>query len=85
MAYDKYDIDYHLTPRGWIKGTSEFFGVTDGSPEIPPDDRVLTEHLSVRQSSGYSDAHDSWRETWRSGSISDDELRALKKKFPRPE
>lgn len=81
--YDSFDIEYHLTPVGWVKGTEWEFNRKD--KEVPsPSDRVLTLLLSVRQSSGWSRESVAWKESWRAPSITDEELEILQKKFPRP-
>ena len=53
MAYDRYEVEHHLTPAGWVTGT-----VTDsGNQETivePPTDRVETWLYKMEQSSGWS-------------------------------
>jgi hypothetical protein len=82
MAYDNYEIDFHLTPNGWRTG-----GVnTTGSPdEIPPEDRVLTIRKSVYQRSGWSSEDIAWNEIWRSPATSEEELAILISKYPSPD
>jgi hypothetical protein len=82
MAYDDLETDHHLTPKGWIGGDSRFMGKTTNKKPIPPD-RVLTITQKVYQRSMYSSEEVTEWESWR-GSISDEDLRTLRKKFPFP-
>jgi hypothetical protein len=81
MAEDDLETEYHLTPRGWVIGTSHFFGNTE-KEIVPPADRVLTMVRRIYQRSGYSPEEKSWREKWRSRKVSDVDLAKLKSKFP---
>lgn len=81
MAVDKLETEYHLTPNGWVKGTSRFFRKAE--KEVPPPaDRLLTMVELIEQSSRWSRDETSWREEWRSPHVSDSELEKLRKKFP---
>lgn len=57
-------FDYHLTPRGWEEGSCkiDFGGITE---KDPPQDRVLTVHISEKQSSIYSEMQRSSKVTFR--------------------
>jgi len=68
MSADHYEIEYHLTPGGWITGTSYYYGKADEVVD-PPVDRVLTIKKEVTQSSGYSPEDVSWDELWRDPDI----------------
>lgn len=82
-VYDSFAIEYHLTPTGWYRGSEWEFSKKD--KDIPPPaDRVLTLMLTVRQASGWSKEDVNWSETWRCPSVTEDELEALKKRFPCP-
>ena len=83
MAYDRYSIEYHLTPRGWIEGTTTYFGTVDREVALPAD-RVETWLKDVEQSSGWSPEDVSWSRTWRDPTKTDDEIKALRAKFPAP-
>jgi hypothetical protein len=49
MAVDDLETEYHLTPTGWVTGTSYFFGKT--KEEIaPPSDRLVTMVERIYQS-----------------------------------
>jgi hypothetical protein len=72
MAYDRYEDDYHLTPRGW------------DSAESRPPDAVETWTLSVYQASGWSREHRSWTRTWADPNVDSDLVAELHKRFPPP-
>ena len=59
MAYDRYSIQYYLTPRGWIEGTTTYFSAVDHEL-VPPSDRVETWLKDVEQSSGWRPEDVSW-------------------------
>lgn len=81
--WDSYDIDYHLTPNGWVTGTKSSFG--KARTMIPrPADCVLTLRLSVRQTYASSRGEESWSEIWKSPSATKDYVSKLQKTFPRP-
>ena len=83
MAVDRLETEWHLTRKGWMKGTSYFFGGTD--KEVPPPtDRLLTMVELTEQRSNWSPEETSWTEKWRSPDISDLELKQLREKFPLP-
>lgn len=52
MSLDHLETEYHLTPNGWIQGTSLFYGKGETVP--PPPDRVLTLVELIEQASGWS-------------------------------
>ena len=64
MAYDRYEVEHHLTPAGWVTGT-----VTDsGNQETiiePPTDRVETWLYKMEQSSGWSRECPHWDLIWK--------------------
>jgi len=70
MAYDSYDDDYHLTPRGWDTGDTR------------PDDTVATWTLSVYQASGWSKEQRGWTRTWVNPNIEQSTIEELYKRFP---
>jgi len=79
-----HDIDYHLTPNGWIKGTCYFFG-NPTSVTVRPADCVLTLRLSIRQTLGCSAGKETWSEIWKSPSAKKGYVAKLQKTFPRPQ
>ena len=83
MAYDKYDVEYHLTPQGWVSGTEWFFGKVQ--KEVPPpEDRVETWIRHEEQSSGWSRPDIEWKRAWISDAVSGQEIEKLHQRFPRP-
>jgi hypothetical protein len=83
MAYDRYEVEHHLTPAGWVTGT-----VTDsGNQETivePPTDRVETWLYKMEQSSGWSRESRHWELAWKHPSMSLEERRALRASFTPP-
>lgn len=78
MAADRERYDMHLTPRGWVPGTTRIgFGAEDVIP--PPADRVLTIRFDEVTTSIYGGVHRSTDVLF----ISDDRatIDALKQKF----
>jgi len=69
MSVDRYEREYHLTPRGWEVGTFSVYGHVKESA-ISPKDRVLTVVRQVEQSSDYSSDDVWWVEQWRSSDAS---------------
>ena len=64
MAYDDLTTEWHLTPNGWIKGTSRFFGEVQGEKLEPPPDRVASYRLRVYRQSRRSGEDLSWARIW---------------------
>jgi len=82
MAVDRTEQEFHLTPKGWVRGP--LITMFDAkSTEKPPDDRVLTIKVSTVQTSRFSPDEKSVKETWR-GTASDEEIEELKTKFRAP-
>lgn len=83
MAVDRVEIDYHLTPRGWVRGdVSSMFSKQNSTAEIPSD-RVLTLTHKTSQSSGWSREVCRVRETWR-GDATDQQIAELRAIYPPP-
>src|SRR5256885_1236776 len=83
MAYDRYEIEFHLTPTGWVTGT-EF---CQGTPErvvTVPADRVETWLLKAEQSSGWSREDREWQLTWVHPTLSEAERVSLRRSFDAP-
>jgi hypothetical protein len=65
MSVDRYEEEYHLTPRGWEKGDSFYYGRPTKNL-VPPQDRVRTMANTNEQSSRFSPPTEGWVEKWRS-------------------
>jgi hypothetical protein len=70
--WDSDDIDYHLTPRGWVEGYKR------------PPDALASWHLSLRQPSGWAPPDRFWDRTWERPGADAAVLAALYRRFPRP-
>ena len=82
MAYYRYSIEYHLTPRGWVTGTRTHFDKTERAVQ-PPEDRVETWLIEVEQSPGYSAEEVDWKCVW-TDSQKESQKRLLLAKFTPP-
>ena len=82
MAVDRVNTLYHLTPRGWIAGSTD--SMWGNSTIEPPTDRVETWEHDIYQSSGYSPEERSWDMVWSSPDVSTEDRNALHEKFPHP-
>lgn len=80
MSYDDYESEHHLTPTGWKRGTSYYYGNSQGDIEAPPD-RVLTVVYEEKQSSAWSKPETSWQIKWTSPDTPPKVLKALTAKF----
>lgn len=78
--HDRYTIEVHLTPRGWIDGAASY----DTKPTDRPTDAVETWLKKVEQSSGFATEDIDWSLVWKSETVKDEELTALNNKFPHP-
>ncbi len=80
MAVDRVNKLYHLTPLGWIAGSTD--SMWGNSTIEPPPDRVKTWEYEIYQSSGYSPGERSWDMVWSSPNVSAEDRNALHEKFP---
>jgi hypothetical protein len=53
VSVDGLDLEYHLTPRGWKRGSSKIYGRADDEVSRPPD-VIETWNLRAHQSSALS-------------------------------
>jgi len=65
MSADKYTLECHLTPTGWMKGTRAFYGKIVETIS-PPKDRVLTLLKDSVTACGIDPEEVEWKEIWRS-------------------
>lgn len=83
MAFDRWTVEYHLTPNGWVKGTKTYFDTTDG--EIPrPADAIETWKQEGYQRSGWGAEEITHRCIWHAPSMSEDERKRLRSQFQSP-
>lgn len=71
-----WEREYHLTPQGWLTGSSYVLGEIAAEVE-PPSDRVLTLVEQSRFVSGLSEARSDWRYDWKSPEIGTDDPHKL--------
>jgi len=84
MSFDETTHEWHLTPRGWIKGTFRYYdNVQEPGIIEPPSDRVETWVREMVQSSGYSKEDINWKRVWESPKYTEEELQKLRKKYPK--
>jgi hypothetical protein len=82
MSFDRYDIELHLTPNGWVHGTDRYYGEIEHAEE-PPADRVLTVRKQTEQSSGWAPAVVTFNVLWKRPGA-EREIEALKAAHPLP-
>jgi hypothetical protein len=82
MAVDREEQEYHLTPNGWVIGSTKsmFTGTT---PRPIPGDRVLTLIHKTLQSSRFEPETRTVVEIWRSPE-SDEKITQLRAQYPPP-
>ena len=78
---DDFEIEYHLTPHGWKRGSEWFFGRIQAATPAPAD-RVLTLRKRLYQRSGASSPEIIWTTIWQKPGLDDDVLQALRARFP---
>ena len=80
MSYDRYDVEFHLTPHGWHKGSSWYYGDLQKRVK-PPENRLLTVKKCTEQSSGWSPVDVGFSVEW-SKPGAEKQIEKLKKEFP---
>jgi len=84
MAADDLKTERHLTPSGWVAGTSRFFGTVQGDEVERPSDAVATFIDQIYQRSEWSaEERRHWLE-WKAPDVSAEVYEALLDKFPAP-
>jgi hypothetical protein len=81
---DDFEMEYHLTPHGWKRGSEWFFGRIQADTPAPTD-RVLTLKKRIYQRSSASSIESAWTTVWRKPEITDEVLVALRARFRLPE
>src|SRR5438270_6943243 len=82
MAYDRYEIEHHLTPTGWKAGSES--DQSSHSSVIPPADRIETWLYKMRQSSGWSPEDVKWDRIWVHPEMTEAQRTAIRDSFPSP-
>jgi len=85
VAEDNLKVEFHLTPGGWVRGTTRFFNNVQGEEVARPPDAVETCELHVYQASPWSKEERSWRQVWKLEQSSDAEIEKLHEKYPQPD
>lgn len=84
MAADDYEVEYHLTEEGWVKGSSWFFNQLQGEAVPRAKGTLETWLYHERQSSTYSRSDITWERTWRDPDADENHIKDLHRKFPKP-
>ena len=82
MSYDSSYDEYHLTPKSWVGGVSEYMG--QQSEVSPPADRVETWARRMTQPSASSPDAVAWECIWQSPEHSDTARKRLRERLPKP-
>ena len=80
MPHGRYEVEFHLTPRGWIEGSSWYSGNIQKEVE-PPQDRVLTVRKYTDQIGGWSPENVRYNVQWLKEAL-EKEIEELEKKYP---
>ncbi len=83
MSCDSGQTEYHLTPRGWLRGTESYFDRVE-RVVAPPPDRVETWVRRVIQPPDCVDCEVTWQQIWRSHDVTVEERQALLRRFSHP-
>ncbi|MGC4098630.1 MAG: hypothetical protein QM706_16075 [Nitrospira sp.] len=84
MVTDTVYVEWHLTPRGWIRGTWSINKPLQSSPP-PPDDRVETwVKTETTHNNQFAHAQKEWALTWASSLHSEADRQALRASTRKP-
>jgi hypothetical protein len=84
MSSYKPSQEFHLTPEGWVPGTSTDFETIQGEPVDRPADAIETWLEEMVQSHLFCSDIYSWTLIWFDSSMADSERRGVRKQFPKP-
>lgn len=84
MAADDLKVHFHLTPRGWVRGTRWFFDHVQNAEYQRPADAIATYQLHITQRSEWSPEGRDWRELWRVEAVSPGEVEQVIERFGKP-
>lgn len=82
MSADDVTFEFHLTPMGWVDGTTRSYGRGTASPR--PADAVETWEEHQTQSSVFAPTYCSRRCVWADEAVPQAERDALRSRFPSP-
>jgi hypothetical protein len=83
MAVDHFTITWHLTPSGWLSGSSTDFGKPSGVEIERPKDTLESWVLKVYQQSAYSTEERTWVKVWAAPNVSENFILELHKNYPK--
>jgi hypothetical protein len=84
MSKGHTETEYHLTPQGWLKGSSWVYGAK--TEDVPaPSVRVESWIEEIDDPSGGAAPKVSWRRIWESDSATQHAKVELRHRFPLPE
>ena len=84
MADDDLRTEYHLTPDGWVNGTSWYFRRISGNEVERPQNAVETWVSHIYQRSMWSPEKKTKLMLWHDASVPEAEREALRARFTSP-
>lgn len=81
---DDFEVEYHLTPNGWVRGCEWFFGRLQAESPTPVD-RLLTLRKRLYQRAPDSVKDTTWTTVWQNPAVSDAEIESLRNRHRWPE
>ena len=78
-----YTALYHLTPSGWVAGSTWFYDKLQSDAPAPPD-RIETWKIHEAQASESSRSRDEWWRVWESPDHTREDRERLRGRFPSP-
>lgn len=85
MSVDDVRFLFYLTNNGWLAGTRNFRGTSNGKESGLPPDAIASFELHIYQRSVFSQEERTWREAWRSPTTTNRKIKALQKRFGIPD
>jgi hypothetical protein len=83
MSADRNEEDYHLTPKGWVRGSLRVYDV-EKHTVARPTNAVLTLTKEGYSSCGIDPEEVSWHEVWRSTKVGIRRINSLLKEHGDP-
>ena len=78
-----YTVLYHLTPTGWVAGSTWFYDKLQSDVPAPPG-RIETWRVHETQASEWSPSHYEWWCVWESPDHTPEDRERLRGRFPPP-